>query len=162
MSDSQQPHGRQPTRLLHPWDFPGKNTGVGCHCLLHYRDYRFSKCLMTWELDFKMNTLIFQLEFCRILQRTACPSINEQMLILKTFTSARLPLWGSGKESACQCRRHVFNPWVRKIPLEKEMVIHSSILAWETPWTGKADGLESMGSQRVSEHSTQVGANVDN
>jgi len=21
-------------RLLHPWDFPGKNTGVGCHCLL--------------------------------------------------------------------------------------------------------------------------------
>ena len=24
----------QPTRLLHPWDFPGKTTGVGCHCLL--------------------------------------------------------------------------------------------------------------------------------
>ena len=24
----------QPTRLLHPWDFPGKNTGVGCHFLL--------------------------------------------------------------------------------------------------------------------------------
>ena len=22
-------------RLLHPWDFPGKSTGVGCHCLLH-------------------------------------------------------------------------------------------------------------------------------
>ena len=34
MSDSQQPHGLQPTRLLHPWDFPGKSTGVGCHCLL--------------------------------------------------------------------------------------------------------------------------------
>ena len=33
MSDSQQPHGLQPTRLLHPWDFPGKSTGVGCHCL---------------------------------------------------------------------------------------------------------------------------------
>ena len=30
------PHGLQPTRLLHPWDFPGKSTGVGCHCLLHY------------------------------------------------------------------------------------------------------------------------------
>ena len=27
------PHGLQPTRLLHPWDFPGKSTGVGCHCL---------------------------------------------------------------------------------------------------------------------------------
>ena len=34
VSDPQQPHGLQPTRLLHPWDFPGKSTGVGCHCLL--------------------------------------------------------------------------------------------------------------------------------
>ena len=30
------PHRRQPTRLLHPWDFPGKSTGVGCHCLLRW------------------------------------------------------------------------------------------------------------------------------
>ena len=28
------PHKRQPTRLLRPWDSPGKNTGVGCHFLL--------------------------------------------------------------------------------------------------------------------------------
>ena len=28
------PHRRQPTRLPHPWDFPGKNTGVDCHFLL--------------------------------------------------------------------------------------------------------------------------------
>ena len=28
------PHRRQPTRLPRPWDSPGKNTGVGCHCLL--------------------------------------------------------------------------------------------------------------------------------
>ena len=28
------PHRRQPNRLLHPWDSPGKNTGVGCHFLL--------------------------------------------------------------------------------------------------------------------------------
>ena len=28
------PHRRQPTRLRHPWDSPGKNTGVGCHFLL--------------------------------------------------------------------------------------------------------------------------------
>ena len=35
VSDSSQPHGLQPTRLLHPWDFPGKSTGVGCHCHAH-------------------------------------------------------------------------------------------------------------------------------
>ena len=34
MSDSLQPHGLQPTRLLRPWDSPGKNTGMGCHFLL--------------------------------------------------------------------------------------------------------------------------------
>ena len=35
MSDSVQPHRRPPTRLLSPWGSPGKNTGVGCHFLLH-------------------------------------------------------------------------------------------------------------------------------
>ena len=35
MSDSLQPHGLQPTRLLHPLNFPGKGTGMGCHFLLH-------------------------------------------------------------------------------------------------------------------------------
>ena len=34
MSDSVQPHRRQPTRLPRTWDSPGKNTGVGCHFLL--------------------------------------------------------------------------------------------------------------------------------
>jgi len=34
MSDSTRPHRRQPTRLPHPWDSPGKNTGVGCYFLL--------------------------------------------------------------------------------------------------------------------------------
>ena len=34
VSDSYLPHGLQPTRLLHPWDFPANSTGVGCHCLL--------------------------------------------------------------------------------------------------------------------------------
>ena len=34
VSDPLWPHGLSPTRLLHPWDFPGKSTGVGCHFLL--------------------------------------------------------------------------------------------------------------------------------
>ena len=36
VSDSSRPHGLQPTRLLCPWDFPGKSTGVGCHFLLQW------------------------------------------------------------------------------------------------------------------------------
>ena len=34
LSDSVRPHRQQPARLPRPWDSPGKNTGVGCHCLL--------------------------------------------------------------------------------------------------------------------------------
>ena len=34
VSDSVRPHRWQPTRLPHPWDSAGKNTGVGCHFLL--------------------------------------------------------------------------------------------------------------------------------
>ena len=36
------PHGQQPTRLLCPWDSPGKNTGVGCRLLLH----KLQECLL--------------------------------------------------------------------------------------------------------------------
>ena len=38
------------------------------------------------------------------------------------------------KESACNAG-DLFDPWVRKIPLEKKMAIHSNILAWRFPWT---------------------------
>ena len=36
----------------------------------------------------------------------------------------------------------------REDPLEKEMATHSSILAWEIPWTEEPGGLQSTGSQR--------------
>src|SRR5574341_107773 len=34
MSNCVRPHTQQPTRFPHPWNSPGKNTGVGCHFLL--------------------------------------------------------------------------------------------------------------------------------
>ena len=43
--------------------------------------------------------------------------------------------------------------WVRSLgredPLEKEMAIHASTVAWKIPWTKEPDRLQSMGSQRV-------------
>ena len=37
-------------------------------------------------------------------------------------------------------RRRGFDPWVRKIPLEEGMATHSSVLAWEIPWTEELEG----------------------
>ena len=44
VSDPQRPHGLQPIRLLHPWDFPGRSTGVGCYCLLRMASALGLKC----------------------------------------------------------------------------------------------------------------------
>ena len=40
-----------------------------------------------------------------------------------------------GKASACQCRRHGFDPWVGKIPWKRKMATYSRILAWKIPQT---------------------------
>ena len=39
-SPTLRPHGLQTTRLLCPWDSPGKNTGVGCHFFLQYMEVK--------------------------------------------------------------------------------------------------------------------------
>ena len=66
------------------------------------------------------------------------------------------PGGASGKEPACQYRRHKrcgFDPWVQSLgwedPLEEEMATHFSILAWRIPWCEKPGRLQSIGSQRV-------------
>ena len=64
VSHSLQPHGLQPTRLLCPWDFPGKSTGVGCHCLLQIECHTTSHttCLISWPLYMlAQNALIISL-----------------------------------------------------------------------------------------------------
>ena len=53
MSDSLRPHGLQPPRLLHPWDFPGKSTGVGCHFLLQGRTFFEAETPILWPPDVK-------------------------------------------------------------------------------------------------------------
>ena len=72
--------------------------------------------------------------------------VSKRNLLFKNLT--RLPWWLSGEESACQCRRLGFDSWVKKTPLEEEMANHSSILAWEIPWTEEPGGLQFMQLQK--------------
>ena len=56
LSDSLQPYGLSPTRLLCSWDFIGKNTGVGCHFLLqgiwlNQGSNLHLLCLLHWQTD---------------------------------------------------------------------------------------------------------------
>ena len=75
----------------------------------------------------KHNTIMVLLEnFSKIRKGFACwmnkcsdigsPQWFSRLLFLLIVLSSRLLWWLSGKESACQCRRHKFNPWSRKIP----------------------------------------------
>ena len=59
-----------------------------------------------------------------------------------------LPRWLSGKESTCQHRRHALG---QEDPLEEGIATHSSILAWEIPWTEEPGGLQFMESQKKSD-----------
>ena len=47
------PHGLQLTRFHCPWDFSGKDTGVGCHFLLQgiFPTQRLNPCLLYWQVD---------------------------------------------------------------------------------------------------------------
>ena len=53
-------------------------------------------------------------------------------------------MWLSGKESACQCRRRKFNPWVGKIPWKRKWQPTSVFLLKKIPWTEEPGGLQSM------------------
>ena len=53
VSDSLWPHGLQPTRLLCPWDFPGKSTGVCYHCLLLF----LTCCCCCWVTSVVSNSV---------------------------------------------------------------------------------------------------------
>ena len=70
VSYSQRPHGLQPIRFLCPWDFPGKSTRVGCHCLLRYWD---DSCLVWWWVVDSYRSLPAEpLKVRRILVLSSC------------------------------------------------------------------------------------------
>ena len=133
MSNSVRPHRRQPTRLLRPWDSPGKNTGVGCHSLFQCMQVKSESEVpqscstlsdsMVYSLPGSSIHGVFQ---ARVLEWVAIAFSISSLLEsrrLKDFDFHGFPGGASGKELACQRRRHRrrrFNPWVRKIPRRRK------------------------------------------
>ena len=77
------------------------------------------------------------------------------LLLLLCFSKCGLPRWLSGKELTCQCRRHRFGPWLRKIPSKRK---------WQpTPVSlpGKLHEQRSLAGFRPSSHK-RVGHNLAN
>ena len=141
LSDTQRPHGLQPTRLLHPWDFPGKSTGAGCHCLLWVGVLRSRK---PWNMATK---------WCKYLKLRSYGKVVVLFSITINLSKAcaNQGIWGfpggsGSKESTCSAGDWVWSVG-RKDLLEKGMTTHSSILAYEIPWTEEPGGLQSMGSE---------------
>ena len=108
VSNSVQPYRRQPTRLLCPWDCPGKNTGVGCHFLL--------QCMKV-----KSESEVAQ----------SCPTLSDPMDCSPPGSSihgifrARVLEWGAIAFSVNQY-------WKKKIPRMMMKDISRIITIWET------------------------------
>ena len=90
VSDSLRPHGLQPTRLLWPWNSPGKSTGIDYHCLLHKENLVLNNwCFWTAVLE---KTLESPLD-CKEIQPVH-PEDQSRVFIGRTDVEAETPiLW---------------------------------------------------------------------
>ena len=92
------PHGLQPTRLLHPWDFPGKSTGVGCHC-----------CAGS-SLQHGLSLLVVSRGYSLV---AAC----RLLIAVSSLVELRLWVWASfrscGGAQAWLPRHHLLSSWPR-------------------------------------------------
>ena len=152
------PHRRQPTRLHHPWDSLGKNTGGGCHFLL--------QCM-------KVKSESEVAQSCKTLRDPMDCSLPGSSV--RGIFQARVPEWGAIAFSVLllldgpkalislgaaksRTRLSSFTFPFHFHALEKEMATHSSVLAWRIPGTAEPGGLPSMGSHRVGHDGSDLAA----
>ena len=148
-SDSWRSHGLWPARFLCPWNFPGKNTGVGCGSLLqgivltresnpgllHCR--RVVYCLSQqgsplWKQNLdSVDTVAF-----------SSPPFQGLGRLIKRSIKRGFPGGSDGKKSACSAGNQGSVPGLGD-PLEKGLATQSSILAWRVPWTEEPGGPQS-------------------
>ena len=135
VSDPQRPHGLQPSRLLRSWDFPGRSTGVGCHCLFRVRMALLSKAIYVFNsIPIKIDNVCWRNGETDPQIHIELQKFSQVVLVVKNTaanTGDASLILGQGDS------------------LEKGSATHSSILAWRIPWTAKPGGLQSIGSQRV-------------
>ena len=163
MSDSVQPHRRQPTRLPCPWESPGKNTGVGCHFLLQCMKVK-SESEVTLSCPTLSDSMdcslpgssvhgIFQ---ARVLEWGAIAFSNIYIYIYIYYTYAYIHIHIHGASLVApwyriclQCKRPGFNPCVGKISWRRAWQPTLVLLTGEfhgqrslvgySPWVAKSD-----------------------
>ena len=82
--------------------------------------------------------------------KSVAKSMDYWISLVTQWLRIRLPglsWWLSGKESACQCRRHRFDPWVGKMPERRKWQPTPAFLPEKFHRQRSLGGLESMGSQ---------------
>ena len=128
-------------QILSPWDFSGKNPGLGCHFPLPGGILtQGSNSCLTCVLYYKCWRILY---------------------LLHRWGSLWLPWWVSGKESACNSGATGDTGSIQdqEDPLEEDMSTHSSNPEWRTPWTEEPGRLRSMRSQRVRHDWSDVALN---
>ena len=111
MSNSVRPHRRQPTRLPHPWDSSGKNTGVGCHFLLQCTHYYWANSISAWSQatphpgpaapdDLSLSSSTAQLSSCQVI-----------LLVLHTYPSTQTsPSTHQGRQEIVEVKGQALEP----------------------------------------------------
>ena len=160
------PHGLHPTRLLCPWDFPGKSAGVGCHCLLWFSFLQCKKVI--WFPLLHTISSIYCLETSKDsswppvenLGRWTRNSATRRGLQRRQWhpTPVLLPGKSHGWRSlvGCSPRGREESDMTERLhfhfsfhALKKEMATHCSVFAWRIPGMAEPGGLPSMGSHRA-------------
>ena len=111
VSDSSRPHGLQPTRVLCPWDFPGKNTGVGCHCLLLLLLNRFNCVWLCVTPQTTAHQAPLSMEFSRQEYWSGLLPVEHSHVHLLTVYSLWLLQWNSARVEKLQQRANDLQAW---------------------------------------------------
>ena len=156
------PHRRQPTRLLCPWDSPGKNTGVGCRFLLQCMKVKSESEVaqscptlcdpMDCSLPASSVHGIFQarvLEWGTIAFSTHSNYLRANFLLRSCPHHLGASLVAQSVKNLPAMQKTQVQSLGQEDPLEKEMATCSGILAWRIPWTENPGGLQSMGLQEL-------------